>query len=154
MSNLKNLVAKANSGLSLRSTPKERFGLNGFLAASTDQMLMTRGGYGASFYNGPSGWSSGGGSGPGGSLGSMGNSITQGFNNMMGSFNSSSVGQFMNGVTDAVINTASVAWDVGVIVGGAAVEFVIGMAAFSRIAFGPTITNPGDYEKGPTNENR
>ena len=72
MSNLKNLVAKANSGLSLRSTPKERFGLNGFLAASTDQMLMTRGGYGASFYNGPSGWSSGGGSGPGGSRDSIG----------------------------------------------------------------------------------
>ena len=52
MSNLKNLVAKANSGLSLRSTPKERFGLNGFLAASTDQMLMTRGGYGSGLSSG------------------------------------------------------------------------------------------------------
>jgi len=74
MSNLKNLVAKANSGLSLRSTPKERFGLNGFLAASTDQMLMTRGGYGSQepIYGSPDNWwgGSAGGPGPGGVLGS------------------------------------------------------------------------------------
>jgi hypothetical protein len=45
MSNLKSLVAKANSGLSLRSKSKQRFGLGNFVAASVDQMLMTRGGY-------------------------------------------------------------------------------------------------------------
>ncbi|MGY0425984.1 MAG: hypothetical protein ACWIPI_04025 [Polaribacter sp.] len=44
--NVKNLVAKANSGLSLHSnTSKKSFGLGNFLAASTDQMLMTRGGF-------------------------------------------------------------------------------------------------------------
>lgn len=74
MSNLKNLVAKANSGLSLHSSSKERFGLDSFIAASTNQLLMTRGGYGNRFtgYT-PAGWwgsSSGGGSGPGGILGS------------------------------------------------------------------------------------
>ncbi len=44
MNNLKNLVAKANSGLSLRSETKQKFGLGSFIAASTEEMLVTRGG--------------------------------------------------------------------------------------------------------------
>ena len=47
MSNLKNLVVKANSGLTLRSEKsKNSFGLGSFIAASSSEMLMTRGGYG------------------------------------------------------------------------------------------------------------
>jgi hypothetical protein len=46
MENLKSLVSKANSGLTLNSKTNKRFGLGSFIAASTDQMLMTRGGYG------------------------------------------------------------------------------------------------------------
>lgn len=61
MNDLKKLVAKANSSLSPRQKKSsERYGLANFIAASTDQMLMTRGGYGASFYSGfggaPQGW--------------------------------------------------------------------------------------------------
>lgn len=66
MSNLKNLVADANSGLSLRSTSKQRFGLGSFVAASTDQMLMTRGGYGSSGARGGYFGGNGGGGGAGG----------------------------------------------------------------------------------------
>ncbi len=44
MNNLKNLVAKANSGLSLRSETKQKFGLGSFIAASVSEMLTTRGG--------------------------------------------------------------------------------------------------------------
>ena len=45
MSTLKSLVARSNEGLSFRKKSKQRFGLGSFVAASTDQMLMTRGGY-------------------------------------------------------------------------------------------------------------
>jgi hypothetical protein len=48
MKNLKSLVSKANSGFSPRSSSNKRFGLGSFIAASSDQMLMTRGGYGGS----------------------------------------------------------------------------------------------------------
>ena len=48
MNDLKKLVAKANSSLSPRQKKSNsRYGLANFIAASTDQMLMTRGGYGA-----------------------------------------------------------------------------------------------------------
>ena len=48
MSNLKNLVAKANSGLSLHSKKsKNSFGLGSFIAASTEKMLLIRGGDGS-----------------------------------------------------------------------------------------------------------
>ena len=47
MNDLKKLVAKANSSLSPRQKKSNaRYGLANFIAASTDQMLMTRGGYG------------------------------------------------------------------------------------------------------------
>jgi len=46
MNDLKKLVAKANSSLSPRQNKSNvRYGLANFIAASTDQMLMTRGGY-------------------------------------------------------------------------------------------------------------
>ena len=48
MNHLKDLVVKANSSFSSsQKKPNQRFGLSNFIAASTDQMLMTRGGYGA-----------------------------------------------------------------------------------------------------------
>jgi len=61
MNDLKDLVVKANSSFSSsQKKSNQRFGLSNFVAASTDQMLMTRGGYGASFYSGsggaPQGW--------------------------------------------------------------------------------------------------
>lgn len=46
MSNFKNLLSEATEGLSKKSPAKVRFGLKNFIKASTDQMLMTRGGYG------------------------------------------------------------------------------------------------------------
>ncbi len=49
MSNLKSLAEKVGMGFSPRnSKTKTRLGLHHFVAATTDQMLMTRGGYGAS----------------------------------------------------------------------------------------------------------
>lgn len=48
MSTLKSLVARSNEGLSFRKKSKQGFGLGDFLAATTEQMLMTRGGYGSS----------------------------------------------------------------------------------------------------------
>jgi hypothetical protein len=45
MKNLKSLVSKANSGFAPRSSSKERFGLENFIAASSSEILMTRGGY-------------------------------------------------------------------------------------------------------------
>tara|TARA_B110000114_G_scaffold169340_1_gene193171 strand:+ start:656 stop:1144 length:489 start_codon:yes stop_codon:yes gene_type:complete len=48
VNHLKDLVVKANSSFSSsQKKPNQRFGLSNFVAASTDQMLMTRGGYGA-----------------------------------------------------------------------------------------------------------
>jgi hypothetical protein len=48
MNDLKDLVVKANSSFSSsQKKSNQRFGLSNFVAASTDQMLMTRGGYGA-----------------------------------------------------------------------------------------------------------
>lgn len=45
MNDLKNLVVKANSSFSSpQKKSNQRFGLSNFVAASTDQMLMTRGG--------------------------------------------------------------------------------------------------------------
>ncbi len=49
MNRLKNLVAKANSGLSLRSETKQKFGLGSFIAASVSEMLSIRGGYGGGY---------------------------------------------------------------------------------------------------------
>lgn len=47
MSNLKSLAEKVGMGFSPRnSKTKTRLGLHHFVAATTDQMLMTRGGYG------------------------------------------------------------------------------------------------------------
>jgi hypothetical protein len=43
MKNLKSLVSKANSGFAPRSSSKERFGLENFIAASSSEILMTRG---------------------------------------------------------------------------------------------------------------
>jgi hypothetical protein len=121
MENLKSLVSKANSGLTLNSKTNKRFGLGSFIAASTDQMLMTRGGYGTNprSYGSAYGRSlqgdaaAGGGSfggpggGPGGAIGNIGNNIAQGFSNMFGSFNDSAVGQFMNGAVESITS----AWD-------------------------------------------
>ena len=58
MSTLKSLVARSNEGLSFRKKSKQRFGLSDFLAATTEQMLMTRGGYGSpqNYYSGPESW--------------------------------------------------------------------------------------------------
>jgi hypothetical protein len=48
VNHLKDLVVKANSSFSSsQKKSNQRFGLSNFVAASTDQMLMTRGGYGA-----------------------------------------------------------------------------------------------------------
>jgi hypothetical protein len=127
MENLKSLVSKANSGFSPRSSSKERFGLGSFIAASTDQMLMIRGGVGhsrlrvgqetgggpgvdvyAAAFSGMVGTgSSGTGGGPGGAIGNIGNSIAQGFSNMFGSFNDSAAGQVMNGAIESITS----AWD-------------------------------------------
>ncbi len=67
MSTLKSLVARSNEGLSFGKKSKQHFGLGDFLAASTEQMLMTRGGYGSpqNYYSGPESWwdASGGGGG-------------------------------------------------------------------------------------------
>ncbi len=69
MSTLKSLVARSNEGLSFRKKSKQRFGLGSFVAASTDQMLMTRGGYGSpyGYYSGPESWWDAPGGGAGGS---------------------------------------------------------------------------------------
>jgi hypothetical protein len=58
MSTLKSLVARSNEGLSFGKKCKQGFGLGDFLAATTEQMLMTRGGYGSpyGYYSGPASW--------------------------------------------------------------------------------------------------
>lgn len=119
MSNLKSMVAKSNEGLSRREKSKHRFGLESFLAASTDQMLMTRGGYGAGgngqsckhgfSYCGTCSQSSGGGT-PYPAVNALGNSWVQSINNMSNSFANSTVGQAINGTLNAVSNLASTAW--------------------------------------------
>ena len=63
MSNLKSLVTKSCEGLSLTSKSEKSYGLKDFLACSTNQMLMTRGGYGSYGGSDPfwTDWYSGGG---------------------------------------------------------------------------------------------
>jgi hypothetical protein len=58
MSTLKSLVSRSNEGLSFGKKCKQGFGLGDFLAATTEQMLMTRGGYGSpyGYYSGPASW--------------------------------------------------------------------------------------------------
>lgn len=46
MSNFSNLISRATEGLSTQKSSNKHFGLEHFIKASTDQMLMTRGGYG------------------------------------------------------------------------------------------------------------
>ena len=122
MKNLKNLASKANSDLTLNSKTKKHFGLENFIAASSSEMLMTRGGYGppqwAKEGGGTRVYTSGmgrfigggasrGGFGPGGAVGNIGNSVAQGFGNMIGSFNRSAVGQFLDGAVESITS----AWD-------------------------------------------
>jgi hypothetical protein len=147
MKNLKSLVSKANSGFAPRSSSKERFGLENFIAASSSEILMTRGGY-----DGPSSGNAtnpfgasliGNGinnSGPGGSIGSIGNGIAQAFSNMFGSYNDSSVGQFFNSATSTLIDFTVTAAGVVVIVGATIVEYATGMF-FPVIVFPPSFDN-------------
>lgn len=46
MSKFKNLISRATEGLPIQKSSNKHFGLEHFIKASTDQMLMTRGGYG------------------------------------------------------------------------------------------------------------
>ena len=87
MNNLKSLVTKSCEGLSPTSKSEKSYGLKDFLACSTNQMLLTRGGYG-SYSGNPMG---GGWPAP---VASAGGYIENSFNNAMTSFNNtlSSVG--------------------------------------------------------------
>ena len=149
MENLKSLVSKANSGLTLNSKTNKRFGLGSFIAASSDQMLMTRGGVGHSRLRvgqetggGPgvdaytaafSGMLDSGGGGFGGAISSMENEW-----NAITSSVSSTYGSFMDSAADAI----GTAWDVTVIVGGAAIEFGIGIV--TGISLGPAVAVPAN----------
>ena len=83
MNNLKSLVTKSCEGLSLTSKSEKSYGLKDFLACSTNQMLLTRGGYGS--YGGSDGWE---GDWPSGT-GSYGASLDSSFDSAVGSIWSS-----------------------------------------------------------------
>ncbi len=75
----------------------------------------------------------------GNNFGGVGAGITNSFNSWIGSDDSS----FFNGVSNAF----SLIGNTAVIVGGAVIEYCIGI--FTGLTFGPTITSPGapgDYE--------
>ena len=128
MSNLKSLVARSNAGLSFGKKSKQRFGLGSFVAASTDQMLMTRGGYGSpqNYYSGPESWWDAPGGGAGGSssanpynpVAGVGGNIAQGFYNGIGADPGGRLSNFMNDLSDI----GGKILDAAVIAGGAVVE--------------------------------
>ncbi len=120
MSNLKSLVARSNEGLSFGKKSKQRFGLGSFVAASTDQMLMTRGGYGSpqNYYSGPESWWDAPGGGGGGSssanpynpVAGVGGNIAQGMQNSLGDV-SRSVGATWDRFSQGVSNVWNGLWD-------------------------------------------